>query len=445
MRRGVTKRANALVIGGGIAGLLAARVLADHFERVTLIERDHYPKEPTFRSGAPQGRQLHTILLRGQQAMEILFPGLGRQLLKQGAVERDYGNETIIYYGGGRCPQIPPIFRGWSCSRLLLEWQLRQELMKYPQVHILEGYEVVHLLFDQEANRIRGVQLRARNHSTLTNEIQELKGDLMVDASGSTSPVVDWLKESNNEVPKETIINPYLGYATRLYKIPEQFHERWKGIAIQSTQQLPRSGALMEIEGRRWMVVLAGSGKDYPPTDERGYLAFARSLPDPALYEAMKDAQPLSPIYGYRRTENRLRHFERLRRQPEGFVAIGDAVCAFNPIYGQGMTVAALEALALDTCLRREARDFSSHAFQRKIACIVAQPWRLATASDLRSSSEKKTGRLSQWYIGRIISLLPRDPVVLRTFLEVIHMMQPPSVLLRPAIMARVLKQSALA
>ena len=418
---------HALVIGGGIAGLLAARILTDHFERVTIIERDHYPTEPISRPGVPQGRQVHTTLLQGQYILESLFPELKAHLLAHGAVERYYGSESL-YYDDGRCPRIPPTLHGWNCSRLLLEWQILRELRAYPQFHLIEGHEVVHLLYNQSTQAVYGVQIRVRDPKALTNDLEDVIGDLIIDTSGASSPTLRWLEELGYKAPKVSVSISNVGYATRFYT-PPFVKSDWKGIVISRSGQHHRSGTLMEIEGGRWMVVLAGIN-DYPPTDEEGYLAFARSLPDLALYEAIKGATPISPIYGYRRTENRFRHFEGIKL-PEQFLVMGDALCCFNPVYGQGMTVAALEAQVLDACLRKGRKKLAS--FQKKVARTLAFSWRVATASDGRRG-------FSRYYADSIVALLPRDKAVLLTFLEVAHMIRSPLALFHPGIIAKVLR-----
>ncbi len=209
-----------------------------------------------------------------------------------------------------------------------------------------------------------------------------------------------------------------------------------------------RGGVIWPVEGGRWIVVLGGTGKDYPPTNEEGFLEFASTLLDPALYDALQDARPLSTIYGYRRTENRLRHFERLTRLPAGFIALGDAVCAFNPIYGQGMTVAALGALILDESLKLyHKRDIATlpRRFQKKLAKANALPWQLAAAADERvvDPQGRKKGwmaRLLSRYFDDINALLPSSPEVSKRYFEVIHMVKSPRTLFHPVLVLRVLR-----
>ncbi|GHO59200.1 FAD-dependent oxidoreductase [Ktedonobacter robiniae] len=446
--QGVTSRTHAIVIGGGIAGLVTARVLLKHYERVTVIERDHYPEEPVFRPGVPQGRHVHTILLRGQRVLEDLFPALKSKLLVQGAIERDYA-EGIFYYGAPVAHTVPPVLVGWNASRVLLEWQIRQELVPFEQIHFLEGQEVIGLVEEKEQHRIVGVRVRERKPRVPGEEehVTDLQADLVVDASGRDSHAPQWLQMLGHASPEETTINTYLGYATRAYEPVASIQHDWKSIAIQATTEQRRGGVLMVVEGGQWMIVLAGVNKDYPPTDDEGFLAFAKSLPDTSLYEAMKEATPISPIYSYRRTENRWRHFERLQRQPEGFLVLGDAACCFNPIYGQGMTVAILEAQVLDACLKKTQRQLT-RTFQRKVARVIAGPWQLATMSDAPSTNNvqaKGSSRLLQRYVERVIALLPKDPKVFLTFLEVLNMLRSPLALFHPAILIKVLTTTGVA
>ena len=427
---------NAIVIGGGVAGLLAAHILANHCDKVTLIERDIYPEEPVFRAGVPQGRQVHTMLLRGQHELERLFPGIGERLVAQGAIRRTYGYDTLSSYGGVRCIRVGPLLPGWNCSRLLLEWQLRQELRAHSQIHLLEGHEVVNLLFGQ-GKRVCGVQFRERTSlPTREKDIRTLSGDLIIDAGGMSSAFPMWLKEQGYEVPYETMIDASVGYATRFYAKPAHMQIDWKGMTVQGEHQ--RGGLLMEIEHEQWMLVLTGVGEDHPSTKENEFLTFAQSLPEQTLYKMAKDATPLSSIYGYRRTENRRRHVEQQRHFPENLLVMGDAACCFNPIYGQGMTVSVLEAIALDRCLS-QGRKRLAPRFHRHVARIVAGPWRIAAATDARNSSKNRRPSFSVWYMERLTLLLPSNERALLTFYKVLHMLLSPAALLSPMLLWKVL------
>ncbi|HEU5369012.1 MAG TPA: FAD-dependent oxidoreductase, partial [Ktedonobacterales bacterium] len=262
----------------------------------------------------------------------------------------------------------------------------------------------------------------------------------------------DWLTALGYAPPEETVINSFLGYASRYYQPPSDGRVDWKLLLLpRRPPTLKRGGAIYLLEGNRWIVTLSGGGKDYPPTDEAGFLGFARSLASPALYDAIKDAEPLSPIYGYRRTENRWRHYERLTRWPEGFIAVGDAVCAFNPVYGQGMSVAALGAELLEQMLReRSGSDLAGLArqFQQALRNLTATPWQLATGADFRYEETEggrpdRKARLS-WRYGDAVRALAQDNrQVYQTFIEVAHLLKPPSALFRPSIVAQVLGRTA--
>ncbi|MBA2392120.1 MAG: FAD-dependent monooxygenase [Ktedonobacteraceae bacterium] len=424
-----------IVIGGGIAGLLAARVVSGYSERVTVVERDYYPNAPNFRAGTPQARQVHTFLLRGQQIIEALFPGFREKILAAGACEHDFASETLYFYGE-RCPQLAPGLCGWNASRMLVEWQIRHELKAFP-VTIMEGCAVKGLLYEDHA--VRGVKYQERGSAAAP--IRELSGDLVIDTTGSSSAVLHWLEEIGYASPHETVVNPHIGYATRFYQRPANI-DAWSLIAIQATQQSRRAGALMEVEGGRWMVLVAGSGKDYPPNDPEEYLEFAHSLPEQELYTRIKEATPLSHIYGYRPIGNRFRHFDRIK-MPRGFVAMGDAVCSFNPIYGQGMTIAILESQALERCLAHWHRKKNGeHDFQRRIAKVLAAPWLLSTVAD-SSPEDRKTIRdkIAHWYVsGYVIPAIPKDKMVQRTFIEVLHMLKSPNALLTLSIIFRMFR-----
>jgi 2-polyprenyl-6-methoxyphenol hydroxylase-like FAD-dependent oxidoreductase len=438
---------SALVIGGSLSGLLAARVLANHFDHVTLLERDTFPDGPDDRNGVPQARHLHILLLKGKDIFEHYFPGLRAELVENGAVEADAGNEFLTISIFGRIIPTPLGLNLLLCSRNLIEWRVRQRMMALPNVQILSQAEATGFLTRDNHQRIYGIQLRARGREAVP---EQLTADFIVDASGRTSQTADWLAALGYPRPETTIVNSHLGYATRWYKQPENYQSPWKGIitAVKPPHN-PRGGALFPAEGGQWTVTLAGINACYPPTDEAGFLDFARELSDPAIYEAIREAEPLTSIYGYRRTENQWRHYERFDRWPGGFVVMGDAACCFNPVYGQGMTSAAMGAVLLDEQLQA-GRDFSpvfGQTFQRKLAKSLETPWLMATGEDFRW--EKTEGarpggavRFVQGYLDRVIRLATQNPRAGKAFLKVVHLLEPPTSLFHPAILLPALLQN---
>ena len=449
VQRDVDNSRHAIVIGGSIAGLLAARVLADYFERVTIVERDRFPETPAPRPGVPQSHQLHLLLSKGLLILEQLFPGLTEELTDKGAISVDMTADIRWLLLGRWTPRFPSGITTCTCTRILLEAIIRQRLLNYSPVEFLEACQVTGLLANTGNIAVKGVRVRDGN-----GKEAELPAQLVVDASGRSSKAPKWLQSLGYEMPQETTINSFLGYASCLYQslssslldckilylMPKAAHDH-------------RGGVLYQVEEGRWIVTLIGVGRDYhPPADEAGFLNFAQSLHCPEIYEAIKDAQPLSPIYGYQRTENRWRHYEQLSRFPENFVVLGDAVCAFNPVYGQGMTVAALGALTLDQCLKQQHHPGShreltglAQRFQKQLAKVNTVPWLMATGDDLSWSTTEggQPGfmtRLMHWYFDQIMWTAAERAEVYKGLVELVHLLKPPTALFQLGILAQVLK-----
>jgi 2-polyprenyl-6-methoxyphenol hydroxylase-like FAD-dependent oxidoreductase len=443
----------AVVIGGSIAGLVAAKVLLNHFQQVTLIERDRFPAQPTFRPGVPQSQHVHALLVRGQRLLDQLFPGIVAELHHAGAPAVNWTADWQMLSLWGWFPQTTSDLNGVTVSRVLLEWLIYQRLQAFPNLTILEGCQVKGLLSTPDCTRVVGVNVHHPDPSSSDSPSDDaIAADLVVDASGRNSALPKWLIELGYEAPQETVINSFLGYASRWYQKPQPLQTNWKGMTLSAhPPEHSRGGVLFPVEGDRWIVTLGGMADDQPPTDEEGFLEFARRLRDPAIYDAIKDATPLSPVYGYRRTENCWRHYEQLTRLPEGIVALGDAVCAFNPVYGQGMTTAALGALTLDQCLTKclttNQQQRLTPAFQKQLARVIATPWMMATAEDGRwhtttGPRPKGVTRLVQRYMDQVIRLAVKRPALFRAFAHVIHLVEPPTTLFRPDIVAQVAASS---
>lgn len=432
-----------------MAGLLAARVLSERFGRVTIVERDHFPENPGFRKGVPQSRHLHAFLMRGRVISERLFPGLEEELEDAGAALLDIAADGEWLTPAGFSPHFHSGLPLLMCSRDLLEWAVRKRVAALPGISFLQKTDVTGLLPTPDGKGVAAVEVRSRDGGDDAKSEEPLRADLVVDASGRNSNASKWLEALGYAPPEETYINAHLGYASRVYERPERLDQGWKGIYVQAAPpEITRGGVLMPLEGNRWMVTLYGLGGDYPPTDEEGFVGFARSLRTPMLYEAIKDAEPISAISGYRDTANRRRHYEKLSRQPHNFLVTGDAACAFNPVYGQGMTTAALGAEALEECLR-ESEDGNltglSKRFQKRLAKINAGPWLMATGEDFRvhgveGGEATFATRLTHRYMDRVIALSLRDIELRQTFLEVFHMLKPPTALFGPGIALKVLR-----
>jgi 2-polyprenyl-6-methoxyphenol hydroxylase-like FAD-dependent oxidoreductase len=436
---------HAIVIGGSMAGLLAARALSDHFQRVTIIERDSLPTEADARAGVPQGRHLHVLLAKGQQVLDRLFPGLSADLDAAGVPTLDIGTQYggltsggwLKPFGAGRLTSRTP-------SRPTLEHLVRQRLLRNPAISILERTDVDGLLTDDGKQRIVGVQVTSR----ADHRSDALHADMVVDCSGRNSKGPEWLAALGHDAPHETMVNSNVSYATRVYEANPT--AAWTAITVagRPTENLKRGGGIILAEGGRWIVTLVGVNGDVPPNDEAGFLAFAKSLATPVLYEVIKDARPLTAITGFRYQGSRIRHYERLTRRPERLLLMGDAVCSFNPIYGQGMTVAALEADLLGTLLTARAGkplDGLATAFQRALPRCTRDAWLMATGEDLRypeTVGERPNGlmRMVQVYMDWALAATASDAGVAETFARVAQLLDAPSVLFRPQVMLAVLR-----
>ncbi|MEG4322900.1 MULTISPECIES: 2-polyprenyl-6-methoxyphenol hydroxylase-like oxidoreductase [unclassified Microcoleus] len=448
------RESHAIIMGGSLAGLLAARVLAKHFDRVSIVERDFFPEEAAPRPGLPQSRHLHILLNRGKIIIEQLFPGLENELIAAGAPRLDPKSIGWFSPQGWATHFSPDVNDLIMFSRDLLDRQIRRRLAENTNVHFLEGGTVTGLLAKDSGLGVAGVSVRFRDRQNPANTNEEnLNADLVVDASGKVSQTPKWLKKIGYEPPRETLINAFVGYASRIYECRGKLSDTTPVFVSTAPPFRTRGGAIFPIEGNRWLAILAGGDRDYPPADEAGFLEFARSLPTPMIYDAIKDAEAIAPVYSYRGTENRLRHYERLPRYPENLVIVGHAVCAFNPVYGQGMTVAGLDAQMLDECLlhqwqRYPAGDltgFGRH-FQQKLAKLHTIPWTFAISQDsrYRGSAGAKPNlatRLTIDYMDLVLKLLTTDAKVCQAFLEVLHMIEPPAVLFHPRIALKAIGQ----
>lgn len=434
--------AHAIVIGASMAGLLAARVLTDHFDQVTVLERDQLPDHPDFRKGVPQAHHIHALLARGAQIMEQFFPGVFHELVEQGCVKVDQAKDFRVNQYGLWKDRYESAFNVHSLSRPLLEWAIRRRLTALPNVAILDEATVNSLITTSDQSTVTGVQI------TRGGAGQSLTADLVVDAGGRGTRTPQWLQEKGyGEVPVSTL-KVDLAYATRIFKAREGVD--WKGLAAVAEAPATRSGTILPMEGNRWIATVWGYFGDHPPTDPAGWLEFTRGLPVPDLYEALRDAEPLTPVTLFKFPGHLRRHYERMDRFPEGLAVLGDAVCSFNPIYGQGMTTGALGAVELETCLASQEKGrivgFSGR-FRQRLARVVDAPWELATSSDMgypqAEGKRPLATRVVSRFVKKMLDLSAVDREINDRFLPVQHMLKPPTYLFSPRMIFRVLTSPA--
>jgi len=409
-----------------------------------LIERDVYTETTEVRRGIPQANHGHGLLLRGRQVLEDLFPGLQDEMIAAGVPLVDMANEIAWYTRAGWGLRFPSEMKVLAFTRPVLDLHIRRRLSSDARVKIVDNTDVLRLIPDKK--RVAGVLICPRHSESDRRVAAELRADLVVDTTGRASRAPRWLSDLGYVIPEETVVDAHLGYASRLYRIPDDFQRDWKCAYVQSAPpQRNRGAILFEVEGNRWLVTLTGGGRDYPPSDEAGFLEFARSLPVSTIYDAMCAAEPITPIKTHRGTENRLRHFDRAQELPENFLLLGDAVCAFNPVYGQGMTIAALGALTLRNTLREGAGVRGlSRRFQKRLGKVNKAPWLLATGEDYRYPGTEGHGsglmtKFMHHYMNHVVELATESVAVRHVLLRAFSMLVPPTALFHPRISLRVI------
>lgn len=430
----------AIVIGASMGGLLAARALADYYQQVTVLEHDIFPLPGKPRKGVPQDRHAHGLLSRGRAVLEQLFPGITQELMAQGALPCDFLQQMRWFANGGYFYQHPSDLNGLFVSRPLLEAQVRQRLLSLPNIKVIENCHVLGLLTTPDRTRIVGVRLI--HHRADESSESALNANLVVDATGRRSDSPVWLEKLGYEPLQEEQVHLDIGYMTRIYR--RQPEHLQGDLATIVTPSLPnwRYGIIQALEGDRWIVTIGGYLGDRAPSDEKGFLEFAKSIPAQEIYEVIKDAEPLSELVPFKLPTSQRRYYERMARFPENYLVFGDAICSFNPVYGQGMTVAALESLALQSCLAQGHQDLRS-LFFKEVGKVVDVPWSIAVGSDLRIPQVEGTRslmvRFLNWYISKLHVAARSDRVVAIAFLQVSNLMASPQSLMHPIIFLRVL------
>ena len=433
-----------------MAGLLAARVLSDHFEQVVVVERDPAPTGPEPRKGVPQGRHTHAVLDKGSEIMGELFPGLWDEMLQAGTRRTDMAEDWLwFHHGVWKQRRSTGVFMHCQ-TRPMLEWHIRQRLLRdHPSIQIRDRHVVEQLLHDDAHSRVTGVQLRAGD-GTDGDELESLPAALVVDASGRGTRAPRWLESLGYGRPQETEVKTKVGYASRIVRLRDDPDRDWQCMLVYP--QAPhdtRVGYIFPVEDGRHIVTLAGYCGKYPPSDEPGFEAYTQQLCRPEFSRALEGSSPLTPITTHRLPSNLRRHYESMPKFPDGLLVVGDAVCSFNPLFGQGMTTASLGAQALDQCLRRRPGrpaprlENIASEFWKALAPTNDIAWLLTTTEDLRYPEVEGARRpflgLLHWYIARLAARAAVDRDAHKRFLQVLTFQGGLGTLLAPSLAARVL------
>jgi 2-polyprenyl-6-methoxyphenol hydroxylase-like FAD-dependent oxidoreductase len=439
---------HAVVVGAGMAGLVAAKALSAHFERVTVLERDELPTTPGHRAGTPQSRHLHALLGGGLAALEELFQNFGGELRSAGAVPLRAALDTRIERPG--FDPFPQRDLGWealSLSRPLIEFIARQGVESEVNIAVLSGCRVTEFVASSGQNGVGAVRYQAGDGAA-----QTLRGDLVVDASGRGALTRLFLERNFGTKLEETEIGADQAYSTAIFERPEDLRFGWKVVLhLPNAPTSSRGASICEIENGLWMAGLGGVHGDAPPGDIDGFMAFAKSLRTPTIYDAIKSAKRVGGIERFLFPASIRRHFERIKDFPRGLIPLGDSICRFNPVFGQGMTVAAQEAVALSRLLSERANspdplDGLANAFFELVQGFIATPWHVAESDFVYEKTRGvRPTNLEQRmkYNGALMKLAAEDPSVHKLLVEVNHLMKPGSALRDPAISGRVAEMLA--
>jgi 2-polyprenyl-6-methoxyphenol hydroxylase-like FAD-dependent oxidoreductase len=426
----------AVVLGGSMGGMLAARVLADRYERVIVVERDQLTADAPHRRGVPQAHHFHTVHLRGTEVLGSLFPGIVDELVAEGAHRTNLLREARVILSGHELCRVDT-GDTVQLTRPLLERQVRDRLAGLPNVKIVDNC----VASDPQTtgDRVTGVRVVHRGGRAGS---QLLEADLVVDAMGRAGRAATWLPTLGYAAPPVERIKADLAYASRLLRIPDAVAPSDRMVLVGPVPGRPRGFVLGAQEGGRWMLTIVGMAGDHPPKDDAALLEFFASAAPPDVLEAIRAAEPVGDLHTHRYPASVWRHYERLRRFPMGLLAFGDSICGFNPIYGQGMTVAALQADALRQCLSAGHHDLARRFF-RAAARVVRPVWQLNAGGDLALPEVEGHRSLAVRVVNRHVARLQRvaeyDPVVSAAFMRVAGLQARPSALMTPRILARTL------
>jgi len=432
----------AVVIGAGMGGLAAAKAIAPYFEQIVVLDRDALPEEAAPRIGTPQARHAHTLLAAGERALEELFPGIGSDFKKAGAVIVRIGRDVVFERPGyGPFPRRDLGFDQIFLSRPALERVCRRRLEEAPNVEIRSRARVVDLVPSADREAVACVR-----HEDDTGNMQELACDMVVDASGRGVPTLSFLERVGSPKPEQTEIGVDVGYASAIFE-PSDEPRDWMGLAHPGRPPYDgRCAFIFPIENGRWLVSLGRCPSGEMPSDVASFVDFTKTFRTPSVWEALRTAKPVTDVARFGLPASVRRHFHKLERWPRGLVPIADSVCRFNPLFGQGISVAAIEAIVLGQLLAKKVEssdplDGLGRDFLAAIQETLEAPWSVAISdfgyAHTTGEPPSDLARRLQ-YSQALVRLAAQDADVHKLLVEVTQLLRPQSALREPAIAERI-------
>ncbi|MGW0759377.1 NAD(P)/FAD-dependent oxidoreductase [Streptomyces sp. NPDC002814] len=422
--------------------MLAARALAGLADRVVVVERDELPEQPAPRKGLPQARHAHMLWSGGVRALEELVPGVTGALREAGARRAPVTTDFVALSAHGWFRRWPESHHVILAGRDLLDATIRARVLADERIEVLCGTEVLGLLGGPAA--VTGVRIRGNDGRESTVE-----AGLVVDATGRGSGAPRWLTALGLPAPRRREVDPGLAYASRLYLAPEQARGGFPVINVQPDPRdggPGRAGFLLPIENGRWIVTLNGTRGGEPSPGNASsddFVRFAREeLRHPLIGDLIARAEPLSDVAFTRTTVNRRYFYERMPAWPENFLVLGDALAAYNPVYGHGLAVGAQSALILHDMTRRHGWGAPglSRRIQKAVARPVAAAWDLATGQDVFYPGATENGptlrdRVLTAYVNRLMHTATGNGRIARRVTDVTSLERRAEVLLTPSVL----------
>ncbi|MFD3165210.1 FAD-dependent oxidoreductase [Herpetosiphon sp. NSE202] len=433
------QRQQAVVIGASIAGLVAARALANHFQNVIIVERDGLDTATQPRKGVPQANHVHILLTGGFNVLQHYFPSFTSDLHAAGVPELNWSRDVQWFQAGSWKTRQPCSISFYPQARATLESRIREYVRQHPKIEFRGQTKVEQLLFDASKTTVTGVLVNQADQSS------EIAADLVVDTTGRGSRTGQWLEAAGYQTPVKEVMPIDLVYVSQVFK-KTATPRNWQCLACHPSKNSPRGAIIAPIDDEHWIVTLFGYLGQHPTPTNADVLEFVRNLPVPDIYTTLAEATAVSEPVRFGYPQQVFQRYDKLKRFPQGFLVLGDALCSVDPVFGQGMTLACKEANALDQVLASTQGQHAAtlaQAFFKQAQKIIEVPWLITQAEALRfkgmPGSRSPKIRFLQWYTEHVFWLSAQSTEIYQAFLDVMHLLAGPEALLRPKVVRGVL------